>query len=51
VLRQRSRDVVAPDLPCDDDAATLRDYAETVVEAIGPHITAQAHRRVDRIAP
>ena len=34
-LRQRGHDVVAPDLPCDDDAATLLDYATTVVEAIG----------------
>jgi pimeloyl-ACP methyl ester carboxylesterase len=35
VLRQRGHDVVAPDLPCDDDTATLWDYADTVVEAIG----------------
>jgi pimeloyl-ACP methyl ester carboxylesterase len=35
VLRQRGHDVVAPDLPCDDDAATLRDYADAVVDAIG----------------
>jgi pimeloyl-ACP methyl ester carboxylesterase len=35
VLRQRGHDVVAPDLPCDDDSATLDDYADTVVEAIG----------------
>jgi pimeloyl-ACP methyl ester carboxylesterase len=35
VLRQRGHDVVAPDLPCDDDTATLRDYAETVIDAIG----------------
>ena len=35
VLRQLGHDVVAPDLPCDDDSATLRDYADTVVEAIG----------------
>jgi pimeloyl-ACP methyl ester carboxylesterase len=34
-LRQRGHDVVAPDLPCDDDAADLPDYAETVVDAIG----------------
>ena len=25
VLRQRGHDVVAPDLPCDDETATLRD--------------------------
>jgi hypothetical protein len=35
VLRQRRHDVVAPDLPCDDDTATLRDHADTVVDAIG----------------
>ena len=35
VLRERGHDVVAPDLPCDDDTATLVDYADTVVEAIG----------------
>ena len=34
-LQKRGHDVVAPDLPCDDDAATLRDYADTVVDAIG----------------
>jgi pimeloyl-ACP methyl ester carboxylesterase len=35
VLRQCGHDVVAPDLPCDNDTATLLDYADTVVEAIG----------------
>jgi len=35
VLRRRGHDVVAPDLPCDDDTATLLDYTDTVVEAIG----------------
>ena len=35
VLRRHGHDVVAPDLPCDDDTATLLDYAETVAEAIG----------------
>src|SRR5690606_34232082 len=34
-LRQRGHDVVAPDLPCDDNAASLHDYADAVVEAIG----------------
>jgi pimeloyl-ACP methyl ester carboxylesterase len=34
VLRQCGHDVVAPDLPGDDDTATLLDYADTVVEAI-----------------
>jgi pimeloyl-ACP methyl ester carboxylesterase len=35
VLRQRGHDVVAPDLPCEDETATLLDYADTVIEAIG----------------
>jgi pimeloyl-ACP methyl ester carboxylesterase len=34
-LRRRGHDVVAPDLPCDDDSAGLSEYTETVVEAIG----------------
>jgi pimeloyl-ACP methyl ester carboxylesterase len=34
-LRERSHDTVAPDLPCDDDAAGLAEYADTVVRAIG----------------
>jgi pimeloyl-ACP methyl ester carboxylesterase len=34
-LRRRGHDVAAPDLPCDDNAASLDDYADTVVDAIG----------------
>lgn len=34
-LRKHGHDVVAPDLPCDDDSAGLNDYADTVVQAIG----------------
>src|SRR5688500_434724 len=34
-LRARGHDSVAPDLPCDDDSATLNDYADAVVEAVG----------------
>jgi pimeloyl-ACP methyl ester carboxylesterase len=34
-LAARAHDVVAPDLPCDDDAAGLADYTHTVVDAIG----------------
>jgi pimeloyl-ACP methyl ester carboxylesterase len=34
-LGKRGHAVVAPDLPCDDPTATLADYAETVIEAIG----------------
>jgi pimeloyl-ACP methyl ester carboxylesterase len=52
VLRQRGHDVVAPDLPCDDDAPTLRDYADTVVDAIGDRrnviVVAQSYGGVHR---
>jgi pimeloyl-ACP methyl ester carboxylesterase len=34
-LRSRGHEVVAPDLPCDDDTAGLDDYADTVVTAVG----------------
>jgi pimeloyl-ACP methyl ester carboxylesterase len=34
-LRARGHDVVAPDLPADDDSATLGDYADAVVAAAG----------------
>jgi pimeloyl-ACP methyl ester carboxylesterase len=34
-LRGRGRDVVAVDLPADDDSAGLAEYADAVVEAIG----------------
>jgi pimeloyl-ACP methyl ester carboxylesterase len=34
-LRRRGHDAVAPDLPCDDDAAGLEEYADTVLEAVG----------------
>jgi pimeloyl-ACP methyl ester carboxylesterase len=33
-LRRRGHDAVAPDLPCDDDAAGLPEYADAVVQAI-----------------
>jgi hypothetical protein len=33
--RQRGHDTLAPDLPSDDDSAGLREYADTVIEAIG----------------
>src|SRR6187549_3388886 len=33
-LRARGHDVVAPDLPADDDSATLVDYADAVIEAV-----------------
>jgi len=34
-LRARGHDVVAPDLPADDDSAGLSSYADTVLDAIG----------------
>lgn len=34
-LRARGHDVVAPDLPADDDTKTVADYADVVVEAVG----------------
>ena len=34
-LRGRGHDTVAVDLPCDDDSAGLREYADAVVEAVG----------------
>jgi pimeloyl-ACP methyl ester carboxylesterase len=33
-LRARGHETVAPDLPCDDDSATLSDYADTVARAV-----------------
>src|SRR4029453_7781558 len=34
-LRARGDDVVAPDLPCEDDSAGLSEYADVVVDDIG----------------
>ena len=34
-LRSRGHDTVAPDLPADDDALTLDDYADAVADAVG----------------
>jgi pimeloyl-ACP methyl ester carboxylesterase len=34
-LRGRGHDTMAPDLPCDDDSASLSDYADVVLGAIG----------------
>jgi pimeloyl-ACP methyl ester carboxylesterase len=34
-LRARGHEVIAPDLPCDDDSAGLPEYADTVARAIG----------------
>ncbi len=33
-LRGHGHDAVAPDLPCDDDAAGLQEYADTVIRAL-----------------
>src|ERR1041385_5028524 len=37
LLRERGHDVVTPDLPSDDDAAGIPEYAAVVVDAIGDH--------------
>jgi pimeloyl-ACP methyl ester carboxylesterase len=34
-VRARGHDVVAPDLPCDDDSAGFAEYADVVVDAVG----------------
>ena len=34
-LRALDHEVIAPDLPCDDDSAGIEQYAETVVGAVG----------------
>src|SRR5919204_4744059 len=34
-LRTRGHEVVAPDLPCEDDSAGLSEYTNTVLGAIG----------------
>jgi pimeloyl-ACP methyl ester carboxylesterase len=34
-LAARGHEVVAPDLPCDDDSAGFPEYADTVVDAVG----------------
>ena len=36
-LAARGHHTVAPDLPADDDSATLYDYADVVVDAVGDH--------------
>ena len=34
-LRERGHEVVAPDLPCEDESAGLAEYTQTVVDALG----------------
>ena len=36
-LRARGHDVVAPDLPCEDDSAGLGAYTDAVIDAFGGH--------------
>jgi pimeloyl-ACP methyl ester carboxylesterase len=36
-LSRRGHEVVAPDLPCEDESAGLEEYADAVVAAIGDH--------------
>jgi pimeloyl-ACP methyl ester carboxylesterase len=37
LLRAAGHPVVAPDLPCDDPAATLADYRSAVLDSLAPH--------------
>lgn len=52
-LRARGHDVVAPDLPADDDSLELDDYAHTVVAAVGDRrdLVVVAHSFGGFIAP
>ena len=34
-LTRRGHDIVAPDLPCDDDRAGFAEYTQTVLDAVG----------------
>jgi pimeloyl-ACP methyl ester carboxylesterase len=43
VLEAMGHDVVAPDLPCDDDSAGLVEYTDTVVGAIGSRTADDDH--------
>ena len=52
-LRARGHDVIAPDLPCDDDAAGLAEYTDVVIEAVGDRrdLTVVAQSLAGFIAP
>jgi pimeloyl-ACP methyl ester carboxylesterase len=52
-LRQRGHDVVAPDLPVEDDSAGLSEYADVVVQAIGDrtHLVLAAQSFGGYVAP
>ena len=44
-LHGKGHDVVAPDLPCDDDTAGLSEYTDTVLHAIGDRARARSWSR------
>jgi pimeloyl-ACP methyl ester carboxylesterase len=48
-LRARGHDVVAPDLPADDESATLDTYADAVVEAVHRRVGRRVDRRKDLV--
>ena len=52
-LLARGQDVVAPDLPCDDDSAGLSEYTDAVVDAIGDRtdLVVVAHSMAGFTAP
>ncbi len=52
-LLARGHDVVAVDLPCDDDSAGLAEYVEVVVEAVGdrPDVVLVAQSLAGFVAP
>ena len=52
-LRERGHEVVAPDLPCEDESAGWWDYADAVVEAMGDrsHLVVVGHSMGGFTAP
>lgn len=52
-MRARGHQVVAPDLPCDDDSAGLAEYADAVVDAVGDRsgVVLVAHSFAGFVAP
>jgi pimeloyl-ACP methyl ester carboxylesterase len=53
MLQERGHDVIAVDLPCDDDRAGLQEYADTVITAAGDrrHVILVAQSLGGFIAP
>ena len=51
-LRRYGHDVVAPNLPCEDDSAGLDEYTDVVVDAIGDRrgdmFSSRSHSRASR---